>query len=64
MTSDWSQLKDLFPIVGRVVERQVLRVQALRRLKERNQEEDETDQLRKIEVKEMLSALVKLEEWK
>lgn len=64
MTSDWSQLKDLFPIVGRVMERQVLRVQALRKLKERSQGEDEADQLRKIEAKEMLKALIKLEEWR
>ncbi|NQT08688.1 hypothetical protein HQ586_06390 [Candidatus Bathyarchaeota archaeon] len=64
MTADWSQLKVMFPLVGRVLERQVLRVEALRRLSRKSQEEDETDQLRKIEVKEMLSALVKLEEWK
>jgi len=64
VTADWSQLKVMFPLVGRVLERQVLRVEALRRLSRKSQEEDETDQLRKIEVKEMLSALVKLEEWK
>jgi len=38
---DWSQLRDLFPIAGRIMERQALRIEALRKLKERSQEEDE-----------------------
>ncbi|MBA7494755.1 hypothetical protein ES702_05332 [subsurface metagenome] len=61
---NWDQLKALFPVVGRVFERQVLRIETLRKLKERNQEEDETEQLRKLEAREILSSLVKLEEWK
>ena len=61
---DWEQLKALFPIMGRITERQVLRVQALRKLKERSQEEDESEQLRKMEAREILSSLVKLEEWR
>ena len=64
MTADWNQLRDLFPIVGRIMERQALRVQALRKLKERSRGEDEAEQLRKVEAKEILSSLVKLEEWR
>ena len=61
---DWSQLRDLFPIAGRVMERQVLRIEALRKLKERSQDEDESEQLQKLKAREILSSLVKLEEWR
>ena len=64
MTADWNQLRDMFPIVGRIMERQVLRVQALRKLKERSQGEDEAEQLRKVKAREILSSLVKLEDWR
>jgi len=61
---DWYRFKALFPFVGRAFERPLRRLEALRRLKERSQEEDETEQLRKLEAKEILSSLVKLEEWR
>ena len=59
-----SNLKDLFPIVGRITERQVRRLQALNRLNQRAaDEEDEATQARKL-AKEKLGMLVRLEEWK
>lgn len=61
---DFKQFRDLFPLFGKIVERQVLRVQALRKLKERSQSEDEAEQLRKVKAREVLSSLVKLEEWR
>ena len=61
---DWQQLKDLFPILGRITERQIRRLEALRKLKERSQEEDESEQLRKVKAKQILSSLVELEKWK
>ena len=64
MTADWSQLKDMFPLFGRLLERQALRIEALRKLKERSQVEDEAEQLRKIKAKQIMSSLVELEEWK
>lgn len=64
MTADWSQLRALFPIASRILERPILRIEALRRLKERSQEEDESEQLRKVEAREILTSLVKLEEWR
>ena len=60
---DWDQFRDLFPVLGGITERQVLRIEALRKLKQRaTAEEDEATQARKL-AKERLEALVKLEEW-
>jgi len=61
---DLESLRDLFPIITAITERPLRRLEALRRLKERSQGEDEAEQLRKVEAREMLKALVKLEEWK
>ena len=61
---DWSQLRDLFPIAGRIIERQVLRFEALKKLQWTRREEDEAEQLRKVKAREILTSLVKLEEWR
>ena len=60
----WEQIRNLFPLASRILERQVLRVETLRTLKERSRGEDEAEQLKKLEAREMLKSLVKLEEWK
>jgi len=61
---DWDHFRDLFPIIGRVTERQVKRVEALKQLYEREQKEDGTEQLRKMSPQEKLKTLIQLEEWK
>ena len=61
---DLETLRELFPLAGRFMERQALRIEALRRLKERSQEEDESAQLRKVKAREILTGMVKLEEWR
>ena len=48
---DWSQLRDLFPIAGRIMERQVLRIEALKKLQWTRREEDEAEQLRKVKAR-------------
>lgn len=62
--ADWRLLRDIFPIVGKILERQVLRIEALRKLKELSQEEDESEQLQKLGARETLKALIRLEEWR
>ena len=61
---DWSQLRDLFPIAGRIMERQILRFETLKKLQWTRREEDEAEQLRKVKAREILTGMVKLEEWR
>ncbi|MBA7713896.1 hypothetical protein ES703_122906 [subsurface metagenome] len=64
MTADFEQFKAMFPLLGRFTERYFRRVEALRNLKWTRREEDEATQLKKLEARTMLKALVRLEEHK
>ena len=59
---NWDHFRDLFPIIGRVTERQVRRVEALKKLHQTRREEDESEQLRKMSPREKLDTLIRLEE--
>lgn len=61
---DVDKLQDLFPLIGGILKRQAKRIQALKSLQGERSVTDELTQLRKLEVKQKLSALIRPEDWK